>query len=272
VIPVLVGDTRMPRPEELPEAIRPLARRNAVRLTHDRFRADVQGLIKALQRALEEVNAAADRRAALEQEQAAAKEARERSRRETEAWAAASSAGDVAALKAFVKEWPHSQHADAARAKIKEFKGATKRTTTLSALFASRVKITVFVAVLILTAAAIFAVFLVNRSIKHPPATTVSSTTPEGCLLIHSVRSSSSRTATIIYSDYAVDFNKAQLIEQRSARDGFRVVYRIKVSPVMTDDYLPYIQRAQDSGADLVFACVYSPAVFLRQVDERGGL
>jgi TIR domain/PAN domain len=57
VIPVLVGDTRMPRPEELPEAIRPLARRNAVRLSHERFRADAQGLIKALQRALEEVDA-----------------------------------------------------------------------------------------------------------------------------------------------------------------------------------------------------------------------
>jgi TPR repeat protein len=55
VIPVLVGDTHMPRPEELPEAIRPLARRNAVRLSYERFRADAQGLIKALQRALEEV-------------------------------------------------------------------------------------------------------------------------------------------------------------------------------------------------------------------------
>src|SRR5215831_14080713 len=37
VIPVLVGDAHMPRPEELPEAIRPLARRNAVRLSHERF-------------------------------------------------------------------------------------------------------------------------------------------------------------------------------------------------------------------------------------------
>jgi uncharacterized membrane protein YgcG len=34
--------------------LRPLANRNAVRLTHERFRADVQGLIKAVQLALEE--------------------------------------------------------------------------------------------------------------------------------------------------------------------------------------------------------------------------
>jgi hypothetical protein len=54
VIPVLVHEARMPRPDELPEAIRPLATRNAVRLTHERFRADVQGLIKALQGALAE--------------------------------------------------------------------------------------------------------------------------------------------------------------------------------------------------------------------------
>jgi len=54
VIPVLVHEARMPRADELPEAIRPLATRNAVRLTHERFRADVQGLIRALQGALED--------------------------------------------------------------------------------------------------------------------------------------------------------------------------------------------------------------------------
>ena len=54
VIPVLVGEARMPHPNELPEVLRPLANRNAVRLTHERFRADVQGLIKAVQLALEE--------------------------------------------------------------------------------------------------------------------------------------------------------------------------------------------------------------------------
>jgi len=54
VIPVLVHQARMPHPDELPEAIRPLSQRNAVRLTHERFRADVQGLIKALQGAIDE--------------------------------------------------------------------------------------------------------------------------------------------------------------------------------------------------------------------------
>jgi hypothetical protein len=52
VIPVLVGQAQMPRADKLPEPMRPLARRHAVRLTHERFRADVQALITALQRAL----------------------------------------------------------------------------------------------------------------------------------------------------------------------------------------------------------------------------
>src|SRR5436190_5056673 len=52
VIPVLISNAQMPRPEELPE--KPLARRNAVRLTHERFRADAQGLVKVLETALDE--------------------------------------------------------------------------------------------------------------------------------------------------------------------------------------------------------------------------
>ncbi|MGB6503543.1 MAG: toll/interleukin-1 receptor domain-containing protein, partial [Xanthobacteraceae bacterium] len=58
VIPVLVGDAPMPRSEDLPEALQPLARRNAVRLTYERFRADTQGLVKALQQSLDEIETA----------------------------------------------------------------------------------------------------------------------------------------------------------------------------------------------------------------------
>ncbi len=82
VIPVLVGDSQMPRPDELPDALQPLARRNAVRLTHERFRADVQGLIKALQNGLAEIDA--ERRAEAEAARRALAE-EERRRREAEA-------------------------------------------------------------------------------------------------------------------------------------------------------------------------------------------
>jgi hypothetical protein len=70
----------------------------------------------------------------LEREQAGAEEARERGRRETEAWAAASSAGDAVAFEAFLKEWPQSQHAKAARSRIKELKGSPTRRWLLQGL------------------------------------------------------------------------------------------------------------------------------------------
>src|SRR5271166_4620629 len=68
VVPVLVGDAQMPRPEDLPAPLRPLARRNAIRLTHERFRADVGGLVKALQQSLEEIEAERQNAARREEE------------------------------------------------------------------------------------------------------------------------------------------------------------------------------------------------------------
>jgi hypothetical protein len=82
VIPVLVGDASMPRPEELPEVLRPLSRRNAVRLTHERFRSDAQGLIKALQLGLGEIEV--QRKAEAEANRHAQAE-EERKQREVEA-------------------------------------------------------------------------------------------------------------------------------------------------------------------------------------------
>jgi len=48
VIPVLVGQARMPAPKDLPEDIAPLSRRNSVELSHHRFIYDMQQLIDAL--------------------------------------------------------------------------------------------------------------------------------------------------------------------------------------------------------------------------------
>ncbi len=153
VIPVLVGDARMPRAEELPEDLRPLAWRNAVRLTHERFRADTQGLVKALRQGLEEIEALrqekeeAERGVRAEEErrrqeaeaarraeeeelkrkiQIEERERAEEQRRqqedaikqraeETRAFAAAKSAGSVLALDAFLAVHPGPAFADEAR-------------------------------------------------------------------------------------------------------------------------------------------------------------
>jgi len=233
VIPVLVHEGRMPRADELPDTLRPLSRRNAVRLSHERFKAEAQGLIKAIKQALEDeerrrqedaarrqaqeqrdaeqraeaerqqarqaavaglspdqiakaeelahwdfikasenaqdvrdhlgrfpggvterfararleeltwvalgatptldqltdflsefpagthAKAAFARLAALERDEAIKREASERAQREHEAWTAASDAGDVASLTAFLKDWPSSRHVGSARKMIK---------------------------------------------------------------------------------------------------------------------------------------------------------
>jgi len=80
VIPVLVGGAGMPRADTLPVAIRALARRNAVGLRPERFKADCQGLIGALK---EQLAAAEQERAARTDAERRAAEA-ERQRRETE--------------------------------------------------------------------------------------------------------------------------------------------------------------------------------------------
>lgn len=46
VIPILVGNAKMPNPAQLPESIQSLARRHAVVLSHTRFATDVEDLIK----------------------------------------------------------------------------------------------------------------------------------------------------------------------------------------------------------------------------------
>jgi formylglycine-generating enzyme required for sulfatase activity len=58
VIPVLVNKTEMPRAAHLPETMAPFVRRQAVRITTDRLRSDVKGLIQQIQRTLFEIDGA----------------------------------------------------------------------------------------------------------------------------------------------------------------------------------------------------------------------
>jgi hypothetical protein len=77
VIPVLVDGVSMPRSRDLPDDLKALVRRNALQLSHDRFRTDSERLASAVERALEKT--AAERR---EREE---KERLEAERREKEA-------------------------------------------------------------------------------------------------------------------------------------------------------------------------------------------
>jgi hypothetical protein len=60
VVPVLVRGAKMPLVERLPDDLKDLAFRNAVELTHARWKSDVQVLVRALRPYLEEPGAPAD--------------------------------------------------------------------------------------------------------------------------------------------------------------------------------------------------------------------
>src|SRR5258708_30781520 len=77
VIPVLVDGASMPRDRDLPDDLKALVRRNALQLSHERFRTDSERLASAVERDLEKT--AAERREGEE------KERLEAERRETEA-------------------------------------------------------------------------------------------------------------------------------------------------------------------------------------------
>ncbi|HET9276903.1 MAG TPA: tetratricopeptide repeat protein [Flavitalea sp.] len=49
IVPVLVENAQMPNPDELPEDIRSISRRNAIEISHGRFELDTDRLIKSLE-------------------------------------------------------------------------------------------------------------------------------------------------------------------------------------------------------------------------------
>ncbi len=83
VIPVLVGGAEFPPAGIMPASIRALARKNAVGLRPDRFKADCQGLFNALKEAF--ATAEAERAARTEAERQAAEDARKRREAEEQA-------------------------------------------------------------------------------------------------------------------------------------------------------------------------------------------
>jgi hypothetical protein len=103
VIPVLVGGADIPRAEDLPEDLKPLARRQVIRITLERFKADVQGLVSQIKGALADIARQAQAASAAEtsalaeaeRQRAAEEEARiaERVRQELERQRAALAAG-----------------------------------------------------------------------------------------------------------------------------------------------------------------------------------
>ncbi|HET7158144.1 MAG TPA: TIR domain-containing protein, partial [Burkholderiales bacterium] len=87
IIPALVGGARMPGEAQLPEALKKLARRNAVEISDKRFKYDADQLGDEVERILEKAQAAAQaqgREDAARLEEARRAEAQENARREAD--------------------------------------------------------------------------------------------------------------------------------------------------------------------------------------------
>jgi hypothetical protein len=106
IIPVLADEARIPSSSELPSSIAPLIRRNAVSLRRERFRADAQGLIHAIQQALAESVHPADTRS-----------------RETVAdagWNAVKQSNRTEELRDYIARYPSTPQAYLAQQRIEE--------------------------------------------------------------------------------------------------------------------------------------------------------
>jgi len=87
VIPVLINRTEMPRAEELPESMRSFVRLHAVRITHERLRADARGVVEVIEQTLaeaEQARVAAKQAADAEQERLRREAAEQRQQAEAE--------------------------------------------------------------------------------------------------------------------------------------------------------------------------------------------
>lgn len=88
VIPVLVDDVTMPRSTELPDNLKPLARRNALQVNHHSFNPDARRLISQLELALKAAERSKAEKARREQEERKRKALEEKRKLEATAQAA----------------------------------------------------------------------------------------------------------------------------------------------------------------------------------------
>ena len=107
VIPILLEGTRIPKADQLPDDLKELPLRNGLNVRHVSFLDDLERLIRGLKRE-------AKRRA----EEAQRKAAEEAEAQETREWALVISSRDKKVIQNFLERWPHSQRAEAARARI----------------------------------------------------------------------------------------------------------------------------------------------------------
>jgi tetratricopeptide (TPR) repeat protein len=115
VIPILVEDAEVPNPEDLPEDIKALARKNAIELRHTGFHSDVDRLIKTVQKVVKE-----EEKAKLKAEQKRLRrEQLHEQEKETSAWRQAVQENSLSSYATYLTSYPQGKCAEEANEKIK---------------------------------------------------------------------------------------------------------------------------------------------------------
>jgi hypothetical protein len=99
VVPVLINKTDMPRASELPDALKPFARFQAVRLTQERVRADMDGIANAVTLALADIE-------------------RDRETKESKSWDQLKNTTDLTLVRSHLQRFPNGLTAASATAKL----------------------------------------------------------------------------------------------------------------------------------------------------------
>ncbi|HET7896838.1 MAG TPA: SUMF1/EgtB/PvdO family nonheme iron enzyme, partial [Flavisolibacter sp.] len=115
VIPVLVEEADIPNPEDLPDDLKPLTRRNAIELSHTRFHSDVDRLIKAIQKTISDQEAKAKVKA---EEEKRLQEQRLEQQKEDTHWQTALQENSVDAFTSYLHNYANGRYAAEASRKI----------------------------------------------------------------------------------------------------------------------------------------------------------
>lgn len=115
VMPVLVEEAEMPNEEDLPDDLKPLVRRNAIELSHTRFHADVDRLIKAVQKVLREE----EQKVVLKAEQEKLREAQQQAqKKEVNLWNVTIQKGSIEAYSQYLNAYSTGKFAEDAKSRI----------------------------------------------------------------------------------------------------------------------------------------------------------
>lgn len=268
VIPILLGETRMPRADELPDVLRPLTRRNSVRLTHERFHAETLTLVQSLQEVLHE--AEQRRQAQVDDARNLSAQLAERQRAEAEALRKQERVDPVVASEVPVQREVHEVDKTSLR------------------LYPKPAKFRAYQRPLLLISAVCLCGVIIYLLMPTPKGTSVTQSGPPissgpvassqaapappsipGCDVLRTTIENSGTTVALFAADYPKGMDAARSARGILRANGWKMGVDISI-PLNASDYSSYIMQAVAQRPTIVVFCGPSSATLTAQGREFG--